>query len=1800
MYIPLKRPEKKAVFPGMGSVFFFARVSGLFGLFFILFFSCGAMSAANVLVPENVRERRLLHDTFFWLLDEEGGKGINDVASVAGDAFAPLSQGLPITGGGPFWMRMVMPASPEADGGKGKTGDGNRLVLRLGDLPPGQTKIFFSDYPGPVSSQGVWHSEYVVSGEDVLLPRPDKTPVSVFVRTEEAPGLWFAPSVRPRGEPLPAVFSLELLLPAIFMAMGMFCLLRSVVNRTAWAFWAAFFLACLLLQILLPLPGVSRPFALKDLPALLAPGLGLMVLPHIARSIFARRSLSRTEDKRLWYCTVAGAALALLPLVPGLDWITRLFPLWPLLSLIILPLFPRFCRDRYPGALSFCLMAVTGFLGACAAFYGIFDPGLHPLVSKAGLWGYAVGSFALIFTSMRQTQAGRATELDISGESPNLATAAAGLAADGVLLDRPDEGGLLFGQDYSFREIVFLREDWTVPGEPELSDSEEEAATEGVDPQDSRESALMEEPLAGAESDWPEQPVWPDPSVWSDLPVLPEQGGSAHAAPSLPETAESGAEVGAALEAEAAAATEAVEEVEAGTAASSESETESVSSALLFEQDSQDSIAAPDVFAQSSQYYEGDAPSEAEKAFYTEAGDPTPGPVSESLPEGFYGEGENYAAWTGSNAGVEAVQYDPTEPSAQEDVLWRTEPEAALAAIEPQPVWTSPEEALREDAAFGQPQSWVETPTVYADAVPAPNMDDAWSSFDGPPIPEVSPAAIVWEADPFVRTEEQGDRLPTQVFEEERASVAEPLPPAEQPLQPAEPLPPAEQPLQPAEPKKRAEQGAAKKRPIIVMAKPVFSRAKLQAAPKKKEEGDKTEKAASPLEAAAHLQPQVSGTPETGIFPESLHTGDDFLGPETPMPVSETFVPVSEDSAADVVLPEPAQAGEPAFGVQDAIAPLAGVEADPVMPELAAEPLAPVQESVHIDADTAPMPEEALAPLVPTAETETAIPSPGEPSVLAEEICFATPAESAPEAGEPELSEAGPGETEAGETGAEAPESSAPVLESASDAGEVIGEEVAILPLLEPAGEAATEEVSPEAGKDDALLPAEEERGEGEPLQDEPRPEGLESEASGSEELGQEDPGPEELEQGESKAEDVSVSESGEGTVALEDTGDLSASAPLPEADSPLFEEEADAVAGAIEEHILGVEEKANVRNEAGPSLTNKGVAGLRAVSSRVASVLSGLFSGSVKALKRAKTEKNAEEDDSFPSFLEEKIVVPPDALGAESNDSDPAQPPFLANVEPASYDEHLPPLLSLEGDEKALELGSPVPGDARTEADKGNGRSPREYGEYTFAPPPPPPAKRRAASPAPPSFGIETAPPPPPSFGLGTAPSERYSRNMPTPVEEYLHKAPLSASPPPPPPPPLPAPEPESYIAPRRESVRPEPSPVPRVLIGEAVTATVQRMVMHYLVGLAHESTVAQSNGEVLQFFEKKDVSLIILDMDTAPREIKLIIKAVREMEAEQDREPTGILCLVGASGQGERIVASGASAFLIKPFAIQNFLTTVGEIAPRLISPTSPAFGGGGRKNGGEAFQSAISQQESSAFSRQEEKGGGHFYAEGPQQGSRESQFGREPVTGMGPFPQINSRNGAPSPLLSPSPMRTGGFAKLEFKDAASPSFPGQRMPAMQPAQGGRRRLRMSAREVVLAQSSGTPAAVRAPYASMVTPASQNFSLPGMDESLDMAMMPLLPGLLHFLENTYRDCLRGREAGSYHQVWEAVNRLAGRAETFGLDRMGKLARCVEQAAKAADKDALVALLEDLDTVMHAYTRSLKQAYDDFLITRR
>ncbi len=350
----------------------------------------------KVLTTELIREPQSLLPYCSWLVDEDGRQTIETVA--AGNfqrRFIPMSAGIPLQGTGAVWLRLILVKSPPTAAMGAPLGSKSRLVMNLGKLPPGETRIFFSELPGPVAGSGAWHSEEAASYEDIPLPEPGSLPVSVYIRMDEMPGLWFAPMVSAQSLRIPDARPPEFLLPGLLIAAGIVCLLRSLAEKTAWAFWAALFVGCLLLQSVLPLPGVMQLASYENLPALLAPGLALILLPHVGRCMFAQPELSSLEKSLLFFLSFLGIILALAPLIPGMRWVIRLFPLWPLLLGPLLPLSLGFLAAKRPGALSYSALCVLALLGSCFALYGIKDPGLHPLLSQGGLWGLAVGGVIL-------------------------------------------------------------------------------------------------------------------------------------------------------------------------------------------------------------------------------------------------------------------------------------------------------------------------------------------------------------------------------------------------------------------------------------------------------------------------------------------------------------------------------------------------------------------------------------------------------------------------------------------------------------------------------------------------------------------------------------------------------------------------------------------------------------------------------------------------------------------------------------------------------------------------------------------------------------------------------------------------------------------------------------------------------------------------------------------------------------------------------------------------------------------------------------------------------------------------------------------------------------------------------------------------------------------------------------------------------------------------------------------------------------------------------------------------------------
>ena len=106
----------------------------------------------------------------------------------------------------------------------------------------------------------------------------------------------------------------------------------------------------------------------------------------------------------------------------------------------------------------------------------------------------------------------------------------------------------------------------------------------------------------------------------------------------------------------------------------------------------------------------------------------------------------------------------------------------------------------------------------------------------------------------------------------------------------------------------------------------------------------------------------------------------------------------------------------------------------------------------------------------------------------------------------------------------------------------------------------------------------------------------------------------------------------------------------------------------------------------------------------------------------------------------------------------------------------------------------------------------------------------------------------------------------------------------------------------------------------------------------------------------------------------------------------------------------------------------------------------------------------------------------------------------------------------------------------------------------------------------------------------------LAGLEETLQLDMLPLLPGLIYALRDALRFCTQGLGDNSPIFVQEAAGRLAEHAQSFGLEKLGKIARCVERAAQADDLEAVRTLLDDLHNVTLRYVGALQEAYDAYI----
>lgn len=294
-----------------------------------------------------------------WLLDPKGTHTLGEVlAPDMRKEFTPYEPETLPHHAGTLWMRLApdgkVPVFP--------------LVLdlntRIADQLPGTPQVW-------LVRSGETTGTPVRPSNDGLYPLPNPLPehTDIYLRVNGIPAPGFVPLLRDAAS-LTIVDNLGSQPQLVLLAVLLFlCLLRGVAERREWRMWAALYIAAVWVQAFWGLPTTPAGEVSRwDMPGLLAPGVALLILPHVGRHMLRTRHHAPFIDMQFVLLALLGIAISVAPLVPGYTWTLQFLPLWPLFMLLLLPGTFAACLRRLPGAKRFFLICLLPPLGMLALF----------------------------------------------------------------------------------------------------------------------------------------------------------------------------------------------------------------------------------------------------------------------------------------------------------------------------------------------------------------------------------------------------------------------------------------------------------------------------------------------------------------------------------------------------------------------------------------------------------------------------------------------------------------------------------------------------------------------------------------------------------------------------------------------------------------------------------------------------------------------------------------------------------------------------------------------------------------------------------------------------------------------------------------------------------------------------------------------------------------------------------------------------------------------------------------------------------------------------------------------------------------------------------------------------------------------------------------------------------------------------------------------------------------------------------------------------------------------------------------
>lgn len=191
----------------------------------------------------------------------------------------------------------------------------------------------------------------------------------LYIRVNGLPAPGFEPMIRTASDYTKADTTGDQVLLSLLGLSLVLCLIRGIAERREWRMWAALYTGAIWVQAFWGLPTTpSGVVSLWDMPGLLAPGIALLILPHVGRHLMRTRAQAPFLDLQLIFLALPGIALSVTPLVPGYAWTLRFLPLWPLFMLLLLPTAVAASVKKLPGAKRFLLMTLLPPLGMLPLF----------------------------------------------------------------------------------------------------------------------------------------------------------------------------------------------------------------------------------------------------------------------------------------------------------------------------------------------------------------------------------------------------------------------------------------------------------------------------------------------------------------------------------------------------------------------------------------------------------------------------------------------------------------------------------------------------------------------------------------------------------------------------------------------------------------------------------------------------------------------------------------------------------------------------------------------------------------------------------------------------------------------------------------------------------------------------------------------------------------------------------------------------------------------------------------------------------------------------------------------------------------------------------------------------------------------------------------------------------------------------------------------------------------------------------------------------------------------------------------